>query len=239
MEKLADQNDALSSLTNEATRQLPDWIEGEEEARAWVARRVIELAESQRKSIYTVQVLLCNWIVNNDEYGPVWMAHPDKPRTFREFLKSVGNEQEANKLSPSSISDMAAMAEIIVPFAKSNGIDINPYITSSLWTKLRETIPVLRGCAENEDVDTLQDVLSDVKALPTRDAVRTKYRSQGDKKPGISDYGYQNGTAVFVTMVPTEDISAVRRALSSVSEFSVIAAMQFGDDNVDIKIQKG
>jgi hypothetical protein len=226
----------VNELFDEATRELPNDL-NEAQAMAWTARRMLEISERQRKRKQTVQVLLSTWVVNG-EMGQIWMAHPDKPETFRDFLKSVGTERDNNQLSPSTISDMVAIAEMIVPFCKNNNVPVDGYITGELWTKFREAIPVMREAVETGSLVSMKSILADVKALPSRDAVRQKYRDQRnpDEKLSTSDVIRINGKTVIVTLVGNGDLVAVKRALGKVSRWDAIAAAQVEDKLITIRI---
>jgi len=188
---------------------------------------MLEISEGERRKKQTVQVLLTTWMTAG-KFGQLWMAHPDNPDTFRDFLLSVGTKQEGNQLSKNTISDMAAIGDIIAPFCKENDIEFGGYVTTKLWTKLRETIPALRRAAKDGDQDTVLAILSDVKALPTRDAIREKYRKQRDSSVpvAVSDIVYLNGKVIVVTVTDAEDLHIVKSALSRITTWDVIAAQQ-------------
>jgi hypothetical protein len=231
----------VKALVDQATEELPSYIENEDEARAWVSRRVLELGERGRRMRQTVQALLGSWVVNG-QYGQIWMNHPDRPPSFRAFLESVGsgveNHGEDNRLSPSVISDVVAIAEVIVPFCADQGIGVSGYITTQLWTKFREAIPPLRKAAESNDAAQALNILADVKALPNRDAVRAKYRKPRSGLLGKGDTLSLNGHSLVIISLPTELLTDLKRVLGRYVDWQVIAAQQSASDtSITVKVK--
>lgn len=229
-------NKEIERLREEALAELPAYVTEENEARAWVARRILEICERERRSKQTLQALLITWTFNG-EFGQIWMDHPDHPSTFKEFLQSVGSDAENNKLSPSVVSNMSAIAEVIVPFCKDNGIEVDGYLTTTLWTKFQEAIPMLKRAALNGDLDTINRVLFDVKALPTRDAMRAKYRKvRGTDTFAVSDIIYGKDRVVVVTVLDPDDLPVLKGVLSRSSSWEAIAAGSAEGKMASIKV---
>jgi hypothetical protein len=230
----------LSELFDQAVRELPDYIDGEDEAYAWVGRRILELGERSRRMKQTVQALLASWVVNGEK-GQIWMAHPDRPATFREFLEGVGtgdlNQGEDNRLSPSVISDMVAIAEDIVPFCQWHAIGVAGFITSGLWTKFREAIPQLRKASKEEDIARVKELLELVRSLPNRDAVRAELRESRGDKTCMADALAANGKTVIVITCAHSEVATIKRAVSRYAMWQTIAAQQGAIENHTIALK--
>ena len=227
----------IGLLYDLAAQELPDEVTEKKQIEAWISKRMLELSEIQRKQKQTIQVLLTTWIAGAEEGEPIWMNHPNNYPTLRDFLYDVGTEEDGNKLNPSVISEIVTIAEIIVPYCNANGIDINGFIVSKMWTKLREVISYVRALVENDKKEEILDVLEDVKALPSRDALREKYRKVHNPKTAKSDVLSKNGVSVVVTVVQTDELSDIKRALSRYTKWDAIAVGKFGAGIVDIKVK--
>lgn len=210
-------NETLVELYDRASLDLPEGLNKRQSA-AWVAKRMLEISERDRRNAQTVQALLATWIVNGD-LGAIWMEHPKNYSSFREFLRDVGTERDGNQLSQSSISDMVAIAEIIVPKMRECGIEVNGYITSDLWTKFREAIPALRAA---EDKSELENILNDVKSFPTRDAVIAKYRQSRTGKIGKADRVRDGDKTIFKVVVPSEYAQKISSVLGRYVDWEVL-----------------
>jgi len=230
-------NKEIEYLKTEAMAQLPESIQDVSQARAWVARRMLEIGERGRRLKQTVQALLTTWVVNG-EYGKIWMAHPDKPESFREFLQSVGTDAENNKLSPSVITDMVAIAEEIVPFCKHNGLEVNGFVTTDLWTKFREAIPRLRRAVREDSMDDVNIVLADVKALPSRDAMRAKYRKQHNTDDPLctGDIIRLDGKVAIVLVMEPDKAHLIKSVLARFTRWRTIAVGHFEGNLATIKV---
>lgn len=227
----------MDSLVARAVSELPEDITDELQSIAWIAKRIIELSEKDRRDKQTIQLMITTWLVANDEYGYVWMNHPNNYQSLREFLYDVGTEEEGNKLSPSVISEIITISEIIVPYCRDNGIDFESYITGSLWTKVREVVSYIRRLIENNNNEEILDVLDDVRTFPSRDALRFKYRSNRGERRARSECITRNGTSIVVTVVPTENLSDVRRALGRYTEWDTFTNAHYNSGVVDIKVR--
>ena len=223
----------LEDLQLRATEELPSYLEPESEAAiAWVARRVLELCEIGRKRSQTVQAILATWAYDN----AIWMAHPDQPATFREFLKGVGATDERARLSPSVISDMSAIAEIIVPFADEIGLDPRVFFGDHMWTKFREAVPKLRAAAKEEDAHEFRRILGVVKELPNRDAVREELRAQRGNKDWSGDIITRNGRSIVVLALPTEQLHEAKRVLSTRTQWDVFVSGDIVDNHAKLEV---
>jgi hypothetical protein len=227
----------ISLLYDEAALQVPEDVVEEKQVKAWISKRVLELSEIQRKQKQTIQVLLVSWITDTNGGEPIWTHHPNNYETLRDFLMDVGTEREGNKLSPSVVSEMISVAEIIVPYCRANGIDIDVFIASKMWTKLREVVSYIRSLVENNEREEILDVLDDVKALPSRLALREKYRKTRNPKYARSDVVTKNGTSIVVTVVSTDQLADIKRALGRHTDWDAIAVGKFGDRTVNITVK--
>lgn len=226
----------FSELFEAAASELPRDVIDQDQARAWIGKRILELEESARKKKRTTQVLLANWLANSAEYGHIWMDHPDGYETYRDFLNAVGTPADGNQLDPSVISEMVSIAEVITPYCRDHGITVDGYITTKLWTKLRETIPALKAAIVDDDLAMVQAILADVKALPNRDALRLKYRAQRSDKIAVADSISRNGQSVVVLAVPTAHLADVKRAVGRVADWNVIVAGTIADDHATLQV---
>lgn len=232
-------NSEISTLFERAKTELPHDITDELEAEAWIAKRIIEISETQRRQKQTIQVLLASWI-NNNIHGPVWANHPNHYESLREFLNDVGTEEEGNTLTPSVISEIISVSEIIVPYCSAHNIPINGFIVSGLWTKLRETISYIRALVEDDEPEAIKAVLEDVRAFPRREALREKYRRNREGKIGLSDAIIMAGIgkAVVVTVVPLSELTTIRRALGRYTEWtSFTASKKLSESTIEIKVK--
>ena len=230
-------DEEIAILYDMAAEELPAAVTAEEEIEAWIAKRVIEISEMQRKQKQTIQVLLATWINDYEKGSPIWANHPNHYGSLREFLNDVGTESEGNKLTPSVITEIVTISDTIVPYCRANKIEINGFIVGKLWTKFREVVSYIKMLVEDDDPSAINAVLSDVKALPTRDALREKYRNNRDAKPAKSEALTKNGTSIVVTVVPTESLADIKRALGRYTEWDTIAVGKFGDRVVNITVK--
>jgi hypothetical protein len=230
------QGNLVTVLYDRAAQELPaEYAANEQQAAAWIAKRMLEISELDRKQNQTVQVLLANWLFNGD-MGQLWQDHPNAYPTFRDFLNDVGSEREGNKLSPPVISDMCAIAETIVPYCEDNGIEVDGYITGAMWTRFRETIPVLRRAAEDDDLDKVNEILEAVRTTQNRQALRDQYRTRRTTAVGKGDVVAHNGLAVVAVVIPSAEIANVKAVLSRYVTFETIMSGQFRPQVADFRI---
>lgn len=227
-------DEILGRLQAIALQEVPEaYLDNEDVATAWAAQRVLELAQEERHAIFTVQALLCIWVVNGDQ-GQVWMNHPNGYGSFRDFLKDVGGNNDDRKLAPSTISDMCTIAEIIVPFCEFHSIDIAQYVTSDLWPKFQEVIPTIRAMVAEEDIAGIREVLEDVVNLPTRDAVRAKYRKSRNNIVAVGDVVSKNGQSAVLIIVPTADVAAIKGAVGRYVDWQTISMAEFSPGKLSL-----
>lgn len=170
----------FSSLYDEAVESLPHTVEDAEQAEAWVAQRILGLAQRDHNRTRSLQTMLVSYI--NTEH--IWMHHPENYETLRDFLKGVGDPLFGNKLNLADISHFCSIAEIIDPFCKAKDIPLNPIVEGKDWGKLVSAISPLRKAIEEEDnpEPAVRAILEDVKSLPSRKALRNKYRKTEEKE---------------------------------------------------------
>jgi len=217
------QTSDMSKLVEIALKDLPSDIEEESQAVAWVVKRILELGQQGRHRQRTIQMALVSWIANGD-MGRIYQAHPEHYPDLRSFLKSVGTREKGNQLSPSTITEMVTVADIFVPFCQDNDIEFQHFIATDLWTKAREAMTAIKAAIVKDDAVSVVAILQDVVELPSRDAVREKYRSRSNEKFGRSDLILGNGVSVVVTIVPTSRISDIKRALGRYTEWDAFAS---------------
>ena len=202
----------LSELYARASSEVPDFIDQENARTAWIAKRMLELAESDRKRQQTLQIMLANFLVNGD-LGSVWMYHPNNYRSFKEFLLDIGTELEGNKLSRTVINDALAVAEVIVPYCNAHGIAVGQYITAELWPKFREAIPVIKRAISHNDQVALNAILTNVREFVGREAIIQEYRRSRAGVIGRGDTITNNETTLIVLAVPTDEAIIIKRAV--------------------------
>ncbi|MBD3309511.1 hypothetical protein GF348_24240 [candidate division KSB3 bacterium] len=205
---------------NRAQAQLPSTITNPAEQEAWVARRTIELSEGNVSKTRALQALLLSWIYEQN----IWLNHPEKPDTFRDFLKSIGSEQEGNMLSPSAISDFNTVAEVIAPYCNHADIPIRQAITGKNWSKFRVGIPAMRRAIEEDDdpQPVIESVVADVKALPSRSAMREKYQKPRDDKIGVGDSLHRDDKVHVHLVIDGDEWPTLKSQLSRKVDWEVM-----------------
>lgn len=224
-------NPVIESLFERAAKDLPAYLSDQKDelpAAAWIAQRMLGLAERDRKNHQTVQALLTDWL-SNGELGKLWMEHPNDYPNLREFLRDVGTEEEGNKLGEPVISDLVAISDIIVPYCRAHDMEASSFFTANLWTRFRAVIPTLRKAAEADQINVIREVLDDVKALPTG-TLRLKYHGQRKDKIAVGDSVQKNGTTVIVLVAPTAETTALRQQLGRYVDWQTIAVGDIGSD---------
>lgn len=208
----------IDGLYQRAASETPEYLDNEEQRTAWITKRMLELAEYDRRRQQTLQILLANFLVNGD-LGNIWMHHPNNYRSFKEFLLDIGTEAEGNKLSRTVINDALAVAEVIVPYCNAHEIAVSDYITAELWPKFREAIPALKAAIGNDDTSRLNSVLTDVREFVGREAIIQAYRRPRTGVLGRGDVLTNNGTTVICIVVPTNDAGTIKRAVGRYVEW--------------------
>lgn len=226
----------IETVFNEAESELPDRLDPESPAgAAWVAKRMLEILERGRSSAQTIQALLVSWI-NNGELGRLWMAHENNYPTLRDFLNDVGTEHEGTKLSVSVISDMLAVAEVIVPYCVEHEIDTSGFFVSGVWSRLRASVPALRRAILSNDEDSVVEIVEDTKRMPVA-AIRAKNRQRKVEHFAVGDMVTYNGNRIVVLVVNPASWKAIKHRMSGMVEWSPRAAIKgFDGDEVELAV---
>jgi len=232
---VVEESPLIENLFDRAAAQLPSRIPQETPvAAAWVAKRMLELSEGDRRHRQTIQALLSDWIVNG-ELGELWMEHEDGYATFRDFLKGVGTEAEGNQLSLSVISDLAAIAQIISPYCAYNDIDSGSLFTANLWSRFRAAVPALRNAIKEDDKAAVHNIVNDVKMLPAA-SIRQKYR-RVERGDSVGDVVINDDVAVFVIVTDRDSVASLKQVLAQHVTWSVIADAKFSNDVAKIIVK--
>lgn len=227
-------SEQVRSLYDEAIKHLPAGLSGPAET-AWMVREVIAILERNRGHSRSLQALLGAWAYNTQ----VWQFDEEEPREFREYLQSIGRDHDGTKLSESTISDMVATAEIILPYCEHAGIDAGSMLRSN-WGKFREAIPTLRRAIEREtDPEPIVSaILADVQALPNRESIRQKYRKSTTAKTVTGDSTSINGKIVVALVVDPEDWPTLKNQLSRKTEWAVFLSSKGSTVTVHLPVSK-
>lgn len=210
----------IEALYERAKQRLPKTIVDPHAQRAWIVREVLGEAELNRNRSRSLQALLVAWIYEEH----IWADHPERPGSFRDFLNGVGSDQEGNKLSPTAISHLSSIAEIILPYCRSIGIDAKPLLSGQMWPKFREAISALRKAIEQEPdpEPVVRHILGRVEALPHREAVRLEFQKQRNKKAIIGDSLQVNGKIVVALLVPPDEWPDLKSRLSRHTDWKTL-----------------
>lgn len=131
---------------------------------AMVLLDAIKLGETYRTQCRVAQGQLIAQAAREKLYE----KHPRKFATLREYVRTTG-------LSESVVSNLVAVGKL-VEFCDRHHIKIDQYLDGKQWPKLREALPTLRRKMKAQDPKGVRAILREIKKLPTRDAVRAKYR---------------------------------------------------------------
>lgn len=226
----------LKTLFDQALLELPEGL-NENQGVAWVSKRMLELAEKQRRTQQTSQALLVAWLAGGP-MGAIWTAHPDGYPSLRDFLRSIGTPDEGNQLSESVISELVAVGDDIVPYANQRGINVVGVLAGTGWTKFREAIPYLRKCAKDNDDEAFSIAMDNIANLPSRDAVRELYRKPHEReRTAIADRVEINGIIYFVVACRDQmDAMAVQAAISRNAAWDAVAHGKPNGQGVEIKV---
>lgn len=203
------------------------------ELEAEIMHRMLHLAEGIRRRYRSAQ----GFIVAAVARDKLWAAHPNVYRSLREFLRDAG-------IGESTVSDLVALGEIIIPFCDHHNLDINAAIGPDHWAKTRETIPTLRrliaGPTSLTQASVVQSVLTDAIKAPDRQAVRYKYRRH---RAGLVGEGTTIRLAtgqVAMVILFDEDGDHIGQAvhkLGGLINWCLIAAPQIRDNSIVIVVE--
>lgn len=190
----------------------------------------IKYIEELRGGLRSLSAMLVAKIAREDLYlyYPPDDEHPDGFENLRDFLRASG-------LDGSTLSDMDAIGTIIVPYCDDNGLDIDDGITESAWPKLREAIPALRAAVELDNRQAIRDIIEDSNKVPTRDAMRRKYRTQVKSKVGKGTTASTKKGKAIILLVPDEgDVQTVLSSLNGNIEWNLSIGVQDTKNNTRI-----
>lgn len=197
-----------------------------------IMHRMLHLAEGIRRRYRSAQ----GFIVAAVAREKLWAAHPNVYRSLREFLRDAG-------IGESTVSDLVALGDIIVPFCDHHGLDINNAIGPDHWAKTRETIPTLRrliaGPASLTQASSVGSVLSDAVRAVDRGAVRFKYRRhRTDTVAEGTTIRLASGQVVLIVLFEQdgEHIGQVIHKMGGLVEWSLVAAPRVLEHSISIVI---
>lgn len=187
-----------------------------------IMHRMLHLAEGIRRRYRSAQ----GFIVAAVARAKLWAAHPNGYTSLREFLRDAG-------IGESTVSDLVALGEIIVPFCDHHDLDINAAIGPEHWAKTRETIPTLRrliaGPASLTQATVVQSVLTDAIKAADRASIRYKYRKHRTDVVGRgTTIRLGTGQVVLVALFDKdgEHVGQVAHKLGGLIEWTLVAAPQ-------------
>lgn len=197
-----------------------------------IMHRMLSLAEGIRRRYRSAQ----GFIVATVAREKLWAAHPNAYRSLREFLRDAG-------IGESTVSDLVALGEIIIPFCDQHGLDINAAIGPAHWAKTRETVPTLRrliaGPASPTQTSSVQSVLADAIKAVDRGAIRYKYRKHRADAVGRGTT-IRLGTGQVALLVlfdeDSEHVGQAIRKLGGPVEWTLVAAPQLKDNSIIIVV---
>jgi len=205
--------DLLSQATEQILQEHGDVHDGGPVLEAEVTLRMLQLSENHRSVQRVAQGFVVAYVARNQ----LWQAHPDEfaRSSLRNFLRAAG-------LGESTVSDLTALGEILVPFCDHNEIPIDSALTPGDWPKLREAIPALRQAAKRDDTGTARRILADVRNAVNRDAIRAKYRRRRAKL-GRGTTVRVGNRALIVISASDSDVPALVRRLGGTVEWNLYA----------------
>lgn len=197
-----------------------------------IMHRMLSLAEGIRTKYRSAQ----GFIVAAVAREKLWAAHSNGYTSLREFLRNAG-------IGESTVSDLVALGEIIVPFCDHHKLDINSAIGPGHWAKTRETIPTLRrliaGPSSLTQAASVQSVLTDAIKAADRQAVRVKYRRhRGDTVAKGTTIRLATGQVALVVLF-NEDTDAVGQAVRKLGgpvEWTLVAVPRVFERSIEIVV---
>ena len=197
-----------------------------------IMHKMLHLAEGIRRRYRSAQ----GFIVAAVAREKLWAAHPNGYTSLREFLRDAG-------IGESTVSDLVALGEIIVPFCDHHNLDINAAIGPDHWAKTRETIPTLRrliaGPPSLTQASVVQSVLSDAVKAVDRSAVRAKYRTHRGNIAGQGTTIRLATGQVALIVLYDKDCEAIGQAVRKLGgsvEWTLVAVPQILAHSINIVI---
>lgn len=197
-----------------------------------IMHRMLHLAEGIRRRYRSAQ----GFIVAAVAREKLWAAHPNGYTSLREFLRDAG-------IGESTVSDLVALGEIIVPFCDCHDLDINTAIGPDHWAKTRETIPTLRRLiaagTSITQASAVGSVLSDAIKATDRQAIRAKYRSHRGNIAGQgTTVRLATGQVVLIVLYDKdcEAIGQAVRKLGGTVAWTLVAVPQIMARSINIVI---
>jgi hypothetical protein len=183
-----------------------------DELEAEITHRMLCLSERSRSVQRSAQSFVVAYAARNQ----LWRFHPDGFRNLRQFIQAAG-------LTHSTVCDLAALGDILVPYFDEHAIPINPLLTDEHWAKLREAIPALRHAIKDNDEARVLTILADVRRATDRNAVRGRYRQRRQRYGHGTTLQLGDGRVLLVAFLDDEEAAqTVIRRLNGALEWDLV-----------------
>jgi hypothetical protein len=223
-----DVDTLIRSLYNEAADIVlhdPQGDRSDEQIIAQIAASMIELAETQKWNIRSAQALIVAYLAETQ----LWQAHPLGFSDLKEYLKNTG-------LGLSSVSELGDIGEIILPYCNANEIDLRSALLPGVWARTRETIPALKRAIVNNDPASVEEILNNVRAIQSRDALREMYRTRRTDKIAQAAQYPVNGRTYIVVAVNHDNVQTIRDKLLAVTDFTLEGRATYDGRRISINV---
>jgi len=163
---------------------------------AEVTFQMLALSEHKRKTLQAAQGFVVAYVARQQ----LWHFHPDEHASgsLRQFLRSTG-------LGDSTVSDLAALGNDIVPYCDANCVPIDAVLTPENWSKFRDAIPAARRAAREDDREQMLAIIEDVRQAPDRLPIRAKYRNTREHHGHGTTMRLADGRVLFVALLDDDE----------------------------------
>lgn len=209
-------------------KMLPASVDDEStgQRRAIIALDALALSEENRDTQRATQGLLVAMIARESW----WRFHPDGFDSLREYLRASG-------MSPSNVSILNSLGEVVVPFCDHHKIDIDEAITTREWPKLREAITALKCAARDDDPEAARGILGTVLTAVGRQSVRDKYAKKKHRLGHGTTFSQEDGRVVMIIILDHDDATGVLvRKIAGSVEWDLVGTTKKNPHSLEVVI---
>jgi len=202
---------------------------------AYVAVELITITELMRKGYRAVEARVIVQVARKEMWRlPLPMlGYEDGCISLTEFLQVAGVERR-------SAYNLARLAERIMPFCDDHGIPIDDYLNARDYPKLVEAFPHLsRRIDEDAPPDEIQDTLDHIILLPSRQAVRSKYRTKKAGTPlgqGTVNHLTDHSAVMTIRFEHDTDVEPIINKIKGCVEWILVTTMKELSGAVQIQV---
>jgi hypothetical protein len=172
------------------------------ELSAMYTRRALIICERRQGTLEATQAQLVEAIAREQLWA---YSTPEKPEGWvsaDELIRDTFNEIDGSRSRLCLMRGVATVAE----YAEMRSIETDKAVAN--WRNFRELLPEMkRACLEGETA-RLSSILADVIDIPSRDALREKYKDSDKPKAGQATYVTINGVLYHIAIITDPERAA-------------------------------